>query len=313
MRSGRRSFVLDVYNEETAKQYDRYVAFVRQKAPGVTELATPRPLPVREFQRRLQGHEAIVATLVTPLDLYVWAITASSVTLTRHAITRAGRRGQGTAAARRPAPGRGQSACLRRGGRSRALPADLRALGEARSSGVRNVIWYGHGPLGAVPPAVLVTAPPPGRSCAALRNSPRRSSWSTGMLSLSWRTCRFSPGTAIGRSARGGAALPRRRRADVVRRGAGRCLARPIVRAGRRRCHRAGHGGSCAPAEARGIGRRDEGAGRASPARRTRRFGSGRRPTSADSSATSCGATGRLRSRRMVSCRARSRTCPSPR
>ena len=82
-------FPLDVYHEETAKQYDKYVAFVRQKAPGVTELATPRPLPVREFQRRLQGHEALVATLVTPLDLYVWAVTSSSVTLTRHPITEA--------------------------------------------------------------------------------------------------------------------------------------------------------------------------------------------------------------------------------
>ena len=152
-------FPLDVYHEETAKQYDRYVAFVREKAPGVTELATPRPLPVREFQRRLQGHEAVVATLVTPLDLYVWAITVSGVTLTRHATpareiadkVQRLRAGLLPAASGPPAF-------------DAAVAHELYRLifepSAAALKGVTNVVWYGHGPLGAVPPAVLVTAPP---------------------------------------------------------------------------------------------------------------------------------------------------------
>jgi CHAT domain-containing protein len=152
-------FPLDVYYEETAKQYDRYVAFVRQKAPGVTELATPRPLPVREFQRRLQGHEAIIATLVTPLDLYVWAITTSSITLSRHELTEQAVTDKVQRLRAGLVPGGG------------ALPAFDAAVAHelyrlifepsvAALKGVTDVIWYGHGPLGAVPPAVLVTAAP---------------------------------------------------------------------------------------------------------------------------------------------------------
>ena len=72
-------FALDVFYNETAKEYANYVAFIRQKAPGVASLATPQPQPVREFQRRLQNHEAIVATLVTPTDFYAWAVTSTDV------------------------------------------------------------------------------------------------------------------------------------------------------------------------------------------------------------------------------------------
>ena len=152
-------FVLDVFNEETAKQYDKFIAFVRQKAPGVTELATPRPLPVREFQRRLQGHEAIVATLVTPLDLYVWAITTSSVTLTRHEIREQDVASKVQRLRAGLLPGQGNLPAF-----DAAVAHELYRLifepSAAALQGVSNVIWYGHGPLGAVPPAVLVTTAP---------------------------------------------------------------------------------------------------------------------------------------------------------
>jgi CHAT domain-containing protein len=152
-------FPLDVYHEETAKQYDKYVAFVRQKAPGVTELATPRPLPVREFQRRLQGHEALVATLVTPLDLYVWAITGSSVTLTRHPIGEAEIADKVQRLRAGLLPGAGNLPQF-----DASVAHELYRLifepSAAALQGVSNVVWYGHGPLGSVPPAVLVTAPP---------------------------------------------------------------------------------------------------------------------------------------------------------
>ena len=161
-------FPLDVYHEETAKQYDKYVAFVRQKAPGVTELATPRPPPVRELQRRLQGHEALVATLVTPLDLYVWAITGSSVTLTRHPIGEAEIADKVQRLRAGLLPGGGSLPEF-----DAAVAHELYRLifepSAAALKGVTNVVWYGHGPLGSVPPAVLVTAPPskPGLRTAA--------------------------------------------------------------------------------------------------------------------------------------------------
>lgn len=156
-------FVLDVYNEEASKQYERFAEFVRRSAPRVADLATPKPLPVREFQRRLAPGEALVATLVTPRDLYVWAVTGSGVSLARQGITE----GELTEKVRRLraglVPGSGDGA-------TKLPPFDAAAAHEIHQlvfapvattlKGVTNVVWYGHGPLGSVPPAVLVSAPP---------------------------------------------------------------------------------------------------------------------------------------------------------
>ncbi len=154
-------FMLDVFNNETTREFDRYTAFVRQKAPGVAELATPRPLAVREFQRRLRTGEALVATLVTPRDLYVWAITADQVVLSHQLVTERELRDKVM---------RLRAGLVPVGGAS-GLPAfdaaaayDLyRLVFEPVAKalqGMTDVLWYGHGPLGAVPPPVLVTAPP---------------------------------------------------------------------------------------------------------------------------------------------------------
>ena len=229
-------FPLDVYHEETAKQYDKYVAFVRQKAPGVTELATPRPLPVREFQRRLQGHEALVATLVTPLDLYVWAITGSSVTLTRHPIGEAEIADKVQRLRAGLLPGAGNLPEF-----DAAVAHELYRLifepSAAALQGVSNVVWYGHGPLGSVPPAVLVTAPPskprlrtPAEFGATRFLVDRHAFAALADLSLfAWHRDR-----PCGEESR--AAFPRCRRPDAVGRGARRRLPFPLVRAcGRRR------------------------------------------------------------------------------
>jgi CHAT domain-containing protein len=156
-------FALDVFYNETAKEYANYVAFVRQKAPNVAALATPRPQPIREFQRRLQGHEAIVATLVTPTDLYVWGITSTDATFTRRKVSdhdigelvRRLRAGLIPVAA----------------GGTVKLPAfDAQAAFElyqqvfvpleTQLRGITDVLWFGHGPLGAVPPAALIASKP---------------------------------------------------------------------------------------------------------------------------------------------------------
>ena len=154
---------LDVYQEESAHQYDRYAQFVRQNAPQVAELATPRPLPAREFQRRLQPNEALLATVVTPQDLYVWAVTPTGVAFARRPV---GERVVGALVQRLRAglvPGSGNGA-------TKLPPFDAAAAHElhqlvfapvaAALKGVTSIVWYGHGPLGAVPPAVLVSAPP---------------------------------------------------------------------------------------------------------------------------------------------------------
>ncbi len=154
-------FTLDVFYNETTRDFTKYTAFVRQKAPGVAELATPRPLPVREFQRRLRTGEAIVATLVTPRDLYVWAITPDKVLLSRQRISEQEVRDKVQ---------RLRAGLVPAGGGGNLPPFDAAAAYElyrlvfepvAKAlQGVTDVVWFGHGPLGAVPPAVLVAAPP---------------------------------------------------------------------------------------------------------------------------------------------------------
>lgn len=156
-------FALDVYYTESTQQFDRYVSFVRPKVPAVAELVTPRPLPAHEFQRRLQSGEALVATLVTPLDLYVWAVTPRGVTLARQRVSQrdVAQKVQRLRAGLVPGAGSGTG---------KLPPFDAAAAHEiyklvfepvaAALKGVTTVVWYGHGPLGSVPPAVLVTAPP---------------------------------------------------------------------------------------------------------------------------------------------------------
>ena len=79
-------FTLDVFYNETTKEFERYTAFVRQKAPRWRSWPRRDHCPCGEFQRRLRTGEAIVATLVTPRDLYVWAITQGGVTVARQRI-----------------------------------------------------------------------------------------------------------------------------------------------------------------------------------------------------------------------------------
>lgn len=152
-------FALDIFYNETSREFERYAAFVRQKAPGIADLATPHPLALRDFQRRLRPGEAIVATLVTPLDLYVWAITSDKAVMTRRRVTERELRAKIQRLRAGLTPGNGG-----------AMPLDAAAAHElyrlvfepvAKTlQGVTEVSWYGHGPLGAVPPAVLVSTPP---------------------------------------------------------------------------------------------------------------------------------------------------------
>ncbi len=153
-------FTLDVFYNETSREFARYTEFVRQQAPAIAELATPHPLALRDFQRRLRPGEAIVATLVTPLDLYVWAVTPDKAVMTRQRVTERELRAKIQRLRAGLTPGSGGAL----------PPFDAAAAHElyrlvfepvAKTlQGVTEVSWYGHGPLGAVPPAVLVSAPP---------------------------------------------------------------------------------------------------------------------------------------------------------
>jgi len=164
--------MLDVFYEETAKQLDRYVAFVRKQAPGVAELATPRPLPLQRFQELLQDDEAIVATLATPQELYVWAISRTAVSFANVPVMEQALIDKVRQLRASLMPGN-SSGTTRVPAYNAALAHELYGLifkpVAATLKSVEHVIWFGHGPLGSLPPAVLVDKPPP----RALVQSPK--------------------------------------------------------------------------------------------------------------------------------------------
>lgn len=157
-------FMFDVFYQETAKEYSAYADYVRRQVPSVAELVTPRPLPVTAFQQLLMPDEALLATLVTPRDLYVWCLTRRGVALSRRSITERDVEALVTRLRTGLMPASS-------GGRTTVPAFDAAAAHEiyqlvfAPFAGplkdVKHVIWYGHGPLGSVPPAVLVAEPPP--------------------------------------------------------------------------------------------------------------------------------------------------------
>lgn len=157
-------FILDVFFEETAHKFAEITAFVREELPSVAELVTPRPLPVTNYQQLLAPDEALVATLVTSRHLYVWSVTRRGVALARTPI----REREVEALVQRLRAGLTPASS---GGRTTVPDFDAAAAHElyrlvfapvaASLAGVEHVIWFGHGALGAVPPAVLVSEPPP--------------------------------------------------------------------------------------------------------------------------------------------------------
>ena len=157
-------FMLDVFYQETAKEYSAYAAYVRQQVPSIAELVTPKPQSITNYQQLLKPDEALIATLVTPRDLYVWSLTRRGVSLSRKSISD---REVGALVTRLRAGLTPASS----GGRTTLPDFDAAAAHElyqlifepvaASLKDVKHVIWYGHGPLGSVPPAVLVAKKPP--------------------------------------------------------------------------------------------------------------------------------------------------------
>lgn len=157
-------FMLDVFYQETAKEYSAYANYVRRQVPSVAELVTPKPLPVQQYQQLLKPNEALIATLVTPRDLYVWSVTRQGVSMARKPITD---REVGALVTRL----RAGLAPASSGGKTTLPDFDAAAAHEIYQlvfapvagslKNIEHVIWFGHGPLGSVPPAVLVAEPPP--------------------------------------------------------------------------------------------------------------------------------------------------------
>jgi CHAT domain-containing protein len=154
--------VLSIQYNETQQSFDQYVAFVRQKAPDLGALITPRPLPLLQARAALAPGQVLVATLVARKFTYVFALTNDRAAFTRTAIPRA--------AVRALVQKLRQSLLAKStGGRLNLPPFDAASAHALYTltfgsvapllQGASHVIWYGHDALGSVPPAVLVVEP----------------------------------------------------------------------------------------------------------------------------------------------------------
>jgi len=154
--------VLSVQYNETQKSFDQYVAFVRQKAPDLGALITPRPIPLAQARAALAPGQVLVATLVARNFTYVFALTSDRVALARTAIARTDVRALVQKL-------RESLVAKSVGGQLSLAPFDAASAHALYAltfgtvapmlQGASHVIWYGHDALGSVPPAVLVIEP----------------------------------------------------------------------------------------------------------------------------------------------------------
>ncbi len=154
---------LEFLSQKSGSQFPEFVAMVKQRAPAVADLITPHPSPIRDFQSRLRAGEAIVSTLVTAKTLYVWAITAEKVQLSRQEVGEAElfEKVRRLRASLQPAViGNVVSLAPFDARDAYDLYKSIFAPVEGTLRGVSTVLYYGHGPLGSIPPAVLVAEPP---------------------------------------------------------------------------------------------------------------------------------------------------------
>ena len=157
-------FALSVFQNETTKEFPRYLALIRREVPELAGLLTPKPLPVTEFQRRLQPDEALVATAVTAREIHTWVLTRTNATEVRQPVRE-------RALLDRIMRLRTSLTPTGSGGVTQVQPFDAGAAHDLyrlifapianQLRDVRSVVWYGNGPLGSIPPGVLISAPPP--------------------------------------------------------------------------------------------------------------------------------------------------------
>jgi len=154
---------LDVFHHEMTGGLPRSIEFVKRNAPQVGALITPHPSSPSEIQQELGEGEALIATIVTASNLYVWAIGRKEVVFARISTTRK----QVFDLVRRL---RKSLAPADESGRPQVRPFDAAAAWELYRlmlepvvlalAGVSHLYWYGHEALGTIPPQVLLTGKP---------------------------------------------------------------------------------------------------------------------------------------------------------
>jgi hypothetical protein len=155
--------VIAIFQNETTTELDRYYTLLARAAPQVAAMTVPYAAALADFQARLRSGQAVVGTVAGVHESYVWGITNERLAFERIDRT-AGELGAAVEALRASVLARGTGGALEVPAFDAAAAFELYSATVGRIApvldGVEHVLWYGDGVLGAVPPAILVTAAP---------------------------------------------------------------------------------------------------------------------------------------------------------
>ena len=154
---------ISVFQNETGAELEKYYAILKQFSPETFAMTVPYAIPMRDFQAKLAANDAVFASVVGTTESYVWGVRNNQVAFTRIDASAADISASVTALrASLAASGSGNQLTVPPFEAGVAHTLYEQTIGSVRDSlvGADNLYWYGDGALGALPPAILVTARP---------------------------------------------------------------------------------------------------------------------------------------------------------
>jgi CHAT domain-containing protein len=155
--------MIATFYNETTLALDQFYDFLRSESPAVAAMAIPHTTSLTEFQQRLRPEEAVVASALGNRESYVWGIRRDRVSFERSELDSPSFT-DAVAAVRSSVTATGSGNDIRvppfEAGVAHELYRATVARVASSLSGARHIYWYGDGALGALPPAILVSAAP---------------------------------------------------------------------------------------------------------------------------------------------------------
>jgi len=164
-------FTISTFQNETAAELDQYYETLKKYAPGVFAMTVPHAESLHSFQKQLSASDAVLASVVGTTESYIWGIRKDGVTFSRSPLgTRDIADSVTTLRASLAATGSGNQLSVPPYDAGVAYDLYKATIGKVRASlqGASHIYWYGDGALGALPPAILVTATPKVRHISKL-------------------------------------------------------------------------------------------------------------------------------------------------
>ena len=154
---------ISTFQNETDAELDQYYDVLRKLAPETFAMTVPYANSLKDFQKQLSDEDAIVASVVGTTESYVWGIRNNRVSFARTGVSAADL-SESVAVLRASLAASGSGNQLSVPPYESGVAFDLyeSTIGKVSGTlqGAEHVYWYGDGALGALPPAILVTAAP---------------------------------------------------------------------------------------------------------------------------------------------------------